>query len=206
MKKIVFIFLITLSLTVFSADYIFFFLGDGMGINHLKLANEYSIKKYGKTLNYNSLENLSILNTESLDGVTDSAAAITSFMSFEKTNNNKINIDKDGNKLNPVSHHFKDTNYKQLDSRTIWKAKSETECNLGKWIIEQENIGKEYTKTENWAHLKEVHSNVHNGVQSVIEDNANGNVKNMLNTSLDIDKAISDVFWTIQKTKRENNE
>lgn len=112
MKKIVFIFLITLSLTVFSADYIFFFLGDGMGINHLKLANEYSIKKYGKTLNYNSLENLSILNTESLDGVTDSAAAITSFMSFEKTNNNKINIDKEGNRLNPVSYHFKDTNYK----------------------------------------------------------------------------------------------
>lgn len=82
-----------------------------MGFNHLKLADEYSIKKYGKKLNYNNLENLSILNTESLDGVTDSAAAITAFMSFEKTNNNKINIDKDGNKLNPVSYYFKDSNY-----------------------------------------------------------------------------------------------
>jgi methyl-accepting chemotaxis protein len=130
----------------------------------------------------------------------------TTYIKDAKEQVNDIDLMFTLNRLKLDHINFKDTNYKQLDSRTIWKAKSETECNLGKWIIEQENIGKEYTKTENWAHLKEVHSNVHNGVQSVIEDNANGNVKNMLNTSLDIDKAISDVFWTIQKTKRENNE
>ena len=109
------------------------------------------------------------------------------------------------NRLKLDHINFKDTNYKQLDSKTIWKVKSEKECNLGKWILEQENTDKEYTKTENWAHLKEVHYQVHNGVQRVIEDNANGDVKDMLSTSLEIDKAISDVFWTIQKTKRENN-
>ncbi|WP_419766472.1 MAG: CZB domain-containing protein [Arcobacter sp.] len=109
------------------------------------------------------------------------------------------------NRLKLDHINFKDTNYKQLDSKTIWKVKSEKECNLGKWIIEQENLDKAYTKTENWEHLKDVHSQVHNGVQRVIEDNANGDVKDMLSTSLDIDKAISDVFWTIQKTKRENN-
>jgi alkaline phosphatase len=83
-----------------------------MGVNHLKLANEFSINNYGKELNFNSLESFSLLNTESLDGVTDSAAAITAIMSFEKTNNSKINIDKEGNKLNPVTYHFKDTKYK----------------------------------------------------------------------------------------------
>lgn len=112
MKKFLTFFLLLLSLIAFSADYIFFFLGDGMGINHLKLANEYSINNYGKELYFNSLENFSLLNTESFDGVTDSAAAITAMMSFEKTNNSKINIDKDGNKLNPVTYYFKDTKYK----------------------------------------------------------------------------------------------
>lgn len=100
--------------------------------------------------------------------------------------------------------NFKDTNYKQLNSKKIWKVKIETECNLGKWITEQEQHNKEFTRTSNWTHLKEVHKKVHKGVQGIIEDNANGNIENMLKNSVEIDKAISDVFWTIQKTKREN--
>lgn len=112
MRRFFTFFVILFSILIFSADYIFFFLGDGMGINHLKLANEYSINNYGKELYFKSMDNFSLLNTESLDGVTDSAAAITAIMSFEKTNNSKINIDKEGNKLNPVTYHFKDTKYK----------------------------------------------------------------------------------------------
>ena len=110
------------------------------------------------------------------------------------------------NRLKLDHINFKDTNYKQLDSKTIWKVKNETECNLGKWIIEQENNNQEFTKTQNWNHLKEVHLKVHNGVQNIIEDNANDNISSMLNKSLEIDKAISEVFWTIQQTKRENSE
>ena len=49
------------------------------------------------------------------------------------------------------------------------------------------------------------HLKVHKGVQSIIEDNANDNINSMLNESLEIDKAISEVFWAIQQTKRENN-
>lgn len=111
MRKIFLLILLLISINIFSAKYVFFFLGDGMGLNHLTLANEYSISKYGKELNYNKLNNLSFVNTKSLDGVTDSAAAITAIMSFEKTNNEKINIDKNGNKLNPVSYYYKDINY-----------------------------------------------------------------------------------------------
>ncbi len=108
------------------------------------------------------------------------------------------------NRLKLDHINFKDSNYKELDSKKVWQVKKETECNLGKWIIEQERLDKAFTKTENWNHLKEVHLNVHRGVQTIIEDNANGNVQSMLDNSLEIDKAISDVFWTIQKTKREN--
>jgi methyl-accepting chemotaxis protein len=110
------------------------------------------------------------------------------------------------NRLKLDHINFKDTNYKQLDSKTIWKVKNETECNLGKWIIDQEKENKEFTKTANWNYLKEVHLKVHNGVQKVIENNANDNIQDMLNDAVEIDKAISEVFWTIQKTKRENCE
>ncbi|MGM0639850.1 MAG: alkaline phosphatase [Thermotogota bacterium] len=111
MKKFLIFILLLFSISIFSSKYIFFFLGDGMGLNHLKLANEYSINQYGKDLNYLKLDNFSLLDTQSLSGVTDSSAAITAIMSLEKTHNDKINIDKNGNKLNPISYYFKDIGY-----------------------------------------------------------------------------------------------
>ena len=110
------------------------------------------------------------------------------------------------NRLKLDHINFKDSNYNQLDSKTVWKVKNEKECNLGKWIIEQEETNKEFTKTTNWNYLKEVHLKVHGGVQSIIENNAKDNISDMLSQSGEIDKAISEVFWAIQKTKRENGE
>jgi len=109
------------------------------------------------------------------------------------------------NRLKLDHINFKDTNYNLLDKKIVWKVKNEKECNLGKWIIEQEQNNHNFTKTANWEKLKEVHLKVHKGVQSIIEDNANDNINSMLNESLEIDKAISEVFWAIQQTKRENN-
>ncbi|MBP6714132.1 MAG: CZB domain-containing protein [Aliarcobacter sp.] len=109
------------------------------------------------------------------------------------------------NRLKLDHINFKDTNYNLLDKKIVWKVKNEKECNLGKWIIEQEQSNHNFTKTANWEKLKEVHLKVHKGVQSIIEDNANDNINSMLNESLEIDKAISEVFWAIQQTKRENN-
>jgi len=99
---------------------------------------------------------------------------------------------------------FKDTNYNQLDSKTVWTVKNETECNLGKWIIEQESNHKSFTNSSNWQRLKEAHVRVHGGVQSIINDNAKDNTQGMLSTSLDIDLAIQEVFETIQQTKIDN--
>jgi len=108
------------------------------------------------------------------------------------------------NKLKLDHINFKDNNFKKLDSKASFQVVSDHECNLGKWIDQQERESKEFTKTSNWAHLKEVHANVHNGVQSVITDNASNNISAVLSTTLDVDKAISDVFWTIQQVKRDN--
>ena len=128
----------------------------------------------------------------------------TTYLKDAKEQVNDIDLMFTLNRLKLDHINFKDSNYKQLDSKTIWRVKTEKECNLGKWILEQENAGKAFTKTQNWKHLKEVHFNVHNSVQEIIENNAKNNIEDMLSKSLDIDKAISDVFWTIQKVKREN--
>ncbi|MCK5111323.1 MAG: CZB domain-containing protein [Arcobacteraceae bacterium] len=108
------------------------------------------------------------------------------------------------NKLKLDHINFKDSNLKKLDSKTTWKVKTDHECNLGKWIDEQERNGKEFTKTNNWTHLKEVHHKVHNGVQNIVDNCASNNIDKVLNETLEVDKAISDVFWTIQQTKRDN--
>jgi len=98
----------------------------------------------------------------------------------------------------------KDNNFAKLDNNATFKVTNEHECNLGKWIDEVERKGESFTKTNNWKHLKEVHAKVHGGVQSIVNNNAQGNTTAMLNETLEIDKAISDVFWTIQEVKREN--
>jgi methyl-accepting chemotaxis protein len=108
------------------------------------------------------------------------------------------------NRLKLDHINFKDSNYIQLDKNTKWTVKRETECNLGKWIVEQERENKSYTKTSNWNRLKEVHVNVHKGVQNIIDNNADKNISVMLDDTLDIDKSISEVFSAIQQVKRDN--
>jgi len=100
---------------------------------------------------------------------------------------------------------FKDQNLSKLNDKIIWKVKNDHECELGKWIDSQEREGNSFTKTTNWSRLKEVHADVHNGVQSIINKNSNSaETIDINNQSLDIDKAISEVFWTIQQVKRDN--
>ena len=108
------------------------------------------------------------------------------------------------NRLKLDHINFKDNNYNQLDSKKVWTVTKETECNLGKWIALKEQENKNFTKTANWKNLKDAHEKVHKGVQSVIHDNANDNINGMLETTMQIDKAITEVFRTMQTTKEEN--
>ncbi len=108
------------------------------------------------------------------------------------------------NRLKLDHINFKDSNFRKLDEKTTFKVKNDHECNLGKWIDEQERNGEVFTKNSNWKNLKEVHANIHNGVQGIVNNNANGDENGVLNSTLEIDKAISDVFWSIQQVKRDN--
>jgi len=99
---------------------------------------------------------------------------------------------------------FKDTNLGKLNDKESFKVATDHECNLGKWIDDQERSGKEFSKNANWSKLKEVHAKVHGGVQSMVDANAQGNSTQVSQDSIEIDKAISEVFWTIQQVKRDN--
>ncbi len=109
------------------------------------------------------------------------------------------------NRLKLDHINFKNRNCLKLGTKTTWTVVKETECNLGKWIIESEKNNKNFTKTQNWIHLKEVHLQVHKGMQDIIIENANGSNNQILGEqSHALDEAISDVFWTIQQVKRDN--
>jgi len=109
------------------------------------------------------------------------------------------------NRLKLDHINFKDTNLGKLNEKTTWKVKTEHECNLGNWLDEQEKAGKNFTKTSNWTHLKEVHAKVHGGVQNIINENgsATSDTSKILDETFNLDKAVSDVFWTIQQVKRD---
>ena len=112
-KKFMIFFVILSFLHIFAGyDYIFLFIGDGMGINQVTLADMYKKSVFSESLNMLNLKNFSLVKTNSLNTVTDSAAAITSIMSFEKTYNEKINIDKNGFPLSPITYYLKDMKYK----------------------------------------------------------------------------------------------
>ena len=72
-------------------------------------------------------------------------------------------------------------------------------------VFESEQNNKSFTKTQNWNHLKEVHLQVHKGMQDIIIENANGSNNQVLGKQAnELDEAISSVFGMIQQVKRDN--
>lgn len=70
---------------------VIFMLGDGMGEKHIKAAEMYK----GETLNMQKIQNKCYITTNSLQGITDSAAAATAYATGYKTYNNIVGKDKD---------------------------------------------------------------------------------------------------------------
>jgi len=100
---------------------------------------------------------------------------------------------------------FKLTNFDKVgSSKVAWSVTKSTECDLGKWMLEQENSGKSFTKTENWNVLKTNHDSVHNSVQNYINEdckiNSDQSVLNELSQKLD--KATFEVFRSLDQIKK----
>ena len=106
-------------------------------------------------------------------------------------------------KLNHVN--FKNKNCVKLGTKATWTVAKETECELGKWILDSEQKQEHFTQTQNWEHLKEVHLQVHKGMQDIIIENANSSNNEVLGKKAhELDEAISSVFLMIQQVKRDN--
>uniref|UniRef100_UPI004047C701 methyl-accepting chemotaxis protein n=1 Tax=Aliarcobacter sp. TaxID=2321116 RepID=UPI004047C701 len=102
---------------------------------------------------------------------------------------------------------FKLTNFAKLGSEKVaWTVTKPTDCDLGKWIIEQENSGKPFTKTENWKKLKINHDLVHTSVQGYIDEDCKGNLDNSIaiEYSQKLDNATAEVFKALDNVKKEN--
>jgi methyl-accepting chemotaxis protein len=109
------------------------------------------------------------------------------------------------NRLKLDHVNFKNRNCVKLGTKTNWTVVKETECNLGKWILDSEQKQENFTKTQNWEELKRVHLNVHKGMQDIIIENANASNNEVLGKKAhELDEAISNVFWMIQQVKRDN--
>lgn len=67
--------------------YIFMFIGDGMGVNQVKAAEEF----FGRKMCFQEFPVIGLMNTDNINGdVTDSAAGITAMVSGKKTENGVI--------------------------------------------------------------------------------------------------------------------
>ena len=103
---------------------------------------------------------------------------------------------------------FKLTNFEKVGkTKVAWSVTKPTECDLGKWLTEEENLGKSFTKTENWKQLKLNHDSVHNSVQEYInEDCKDISDKNVLNSlSQKLDNSTINVFNCLDQLKKDNS-
>ena len=94
------------------AKYVFYFIGDGMGINQVNLAETYLSAMKGErgsaSLLMTSFPVASMASTFSADAdVTDSAAAGTALATGKKTKNGYIGVDSDANSIETIAEKAK---------------------------------------------------------------------------------------------------
>ena len=90
--------------------------------------------------------------------------------SFSKDAKNRVcdtNMIFDLNKLKSDHINFKTSNFKSCAPGKTFSVKKPTECDMGKWILANENS--EFAKTEIWQKLKNEHNLVHHIVQDVVD-------------------------------------
>ena len=102
---------------------------------------------------------------------------------------------------------FKLVNFDKIgQSKTPWSVTKPTDCDLGKWIVEQEQKGMSFTKNQSWKNLKEHHEVVHNSVQNYInedcKDEPNRDLLKKLSEQLDV--STIEVFKSLDQVKIDN--
>ena len=73
----------------------------------------------------------------------------------------------DLNKLKSDHINFKNTNFCVCKSGNKFTVKAHTECDMGKWLIANENS--EFAKTQLWQEIKISHRKVHDMMQDTVD-------------------------------------
>ena len=111
MKKLLFVLVAAVALTVCGkeAKYVFLFIGDGMATPQRMIADEFSRKAGHGKLALNTLHYHATTRTCSANSlVTDSAASATAIACGTKTNNGMVGVDPEGNRLQSVAEVARD--------------------------------------------------------------------------------------------------
>ena len=106
------------------AKYVFFFIGDGMGLGQVALAEAYQAAQDGKIgnypLNFSQFPVLGTATTYSASNIiTCSSAAGTALATGEKTNNGMLGVRPDTSDLTAITYKIKDAGYKVGVTSTV---------------------------------------------------------------------------------------
>lgn len=112
-----FLFMLMLSAQAQQAKYVFYFIGDGMGVNQVLGTEMYQSELKGEIgvtpLLFTQFPYATVAHTfSSSNGVTDSAAAGTALATGHKTKNGAIGVNKDMAEVNSVAVWAKNNGYK----------------------------------------------------------------------------------------------
>lgn len=88
--------------------YVFLFIGDGMGFEHINITERYLADKEMPSLSFTKLKTKGSIATDCLDYyVTDSSAAITAILTGNKTNFGYLNVGADGKAYETIAEKLK---------------------------------------------------------------------------------------------------
>lgn len=112
-----FLFMLAISMSAQQAKYVFYFIGDGMGVNQVQGTEMYLSELKGEIgitpLLFTQFPYATMATTFSAtNGVTDSAAAGTALATGKKTKNGALGVTKDLDKVNSVACWAKENGYR----------------------------------------------------------------------------------------------
>jgi len=112
-----FLFMLAISMSAQQAKYVFYFIGDGMGVNQVQGTEMYLSELKGEIgitpLLFTQFLYATMATTFSAtNGVTDSAAAGTALATGKKTKNGALGVTKDSEKVNSVASWAKENGYR----------------------------------------------------------------------------------------------
>ena len=112
-----FLFMLAISASAQQAKYVFYFIGDGMGVNQVLGTEMYLSELKGEIgitpLLFTQFPYTTMATTYSAtNGVTDSAAAGTALATGKKTKNGALGVNKDSERINSVASWAKENGYR----------------------------------------------------------------------------------------------